>query len=64
MWARDARSARQALRQVLVDRVTFTPVKLGRGARTYAFTGELSYDAMLRNICVVAPTGFEPVFQP
>ncbi len=56
--------AREALKQLLVDRVTFTPVKVQRGKQTHAFRGELSYGAVLRNICVVAPTGFEPVFQP
>ncbi len=50
------------MKNLLVDRVTFTPVETGDGGRTYAFKGELSYGAVLRYTNVVAPTGFEPVF--
>jgi len=40
--------ARQALKKLLVDRVTFMPVQAEKGKQTYAFTGELSYGALLR----------------
>jgi len=33
--------------EALVDRVTFTPVQAENGKRTYAFTEELSYGALL-----------------
>ncbi len=39
--------ARQALKKLLVDRVEFAPVDAGGGRRTYAFTGELAYGALL-----------------
>ena len=42
--------ARQALKKLLVDRVTFTPIRTKNGRQTYAFTGELSYGALLRGV--------------
>lgn len=42
--------ARQALKQLLVDRVEFTPGDLGDGRRTYQFQGELAYGAVLREV--------------
>jgi hypothetical protein len=71
--------ARRLLREVLVDRIVFRPVPCpaelppvkgpGRRAKlVYEFTGEASVSKLFSNlICVssvVAPTGFEPVFQP
>ena len=40
--------ARQALKKLLADRVEFAPAVLENGDRTYAFKGELSYGAVLR----------------
>ncbi len=59
--------ARQMLRKVIVGRLTFTP-REDAGARWYEFAGQ----GTLRNVIsglalpkgLVAPTGFEPVFQP
>lgn len=42
--------ARQALKKLLVDRVTFTPIRAENGRQTYAFAGELSYGALLRGV--------------
>ncbi len=39
---------RQALKKLLVDRVTFTPIESENGKQIYAFTGELSYGALVR----------------
>jgi hypothetical protein len=70
--------ARRLLRSVLVDRIVFRPVPRpphlppvkgpGRRARmVYEFTGEASVSKLFANLIsvssVVAPTGFEPVFQ-
>jgi hypothetical protein len=42
--------ARQVLKKLLKDKLAFRPVDVGKGKRTYAFTGELSYGAVLREI--------------
>ncbi len=42
--------ARQLLKKLLVDRMAFTPADDRNGKRTYAFTGELSYGAVLREV--------------
>ena len=71
--------ARRLLRAVLVDRLVFRPVPRplnlppvkgpGRRARlVYEFVGEASLSNVFKDLIyvssVVAPTGFEPVFQP
>jgi len=71
--------ARRLLREVLVDRIVFRPVPRppdmppvkgpGRRARlVYEFVGEASLSKLFADLIyvssVVAPTGFEPVFQP
>jgi hypothetical protein len=42
--------ARQLLKKLLADRVEFSPVDAGDGRRAYAFTGQLSYGAAIREI--------------
>ncbi len=44
----DVPQARQALKQILVDRVEFKPVDFGNGQRTYEFRGESAYGAALQ----------------
>ena len=71
--------ARRLLRKVSVERIVFRPTprasdlpreqRLGRQAKMiYERTGEASLSKLFRNLihvnCLVAPTGFEPVFQP
>jgi hypothetical protein len=71
--------ARGLLRAVLVNRFVFTPVtrppelppRKGPGRKPrfiYEFKGEASLSGLLAGLIsaslVVAPTGFEPVFQP
>ena len=53
---------RQLLRKLLVGRLVCAPFEHG-DTRGYRFTGDGSYEALLPTL-VVAPTGFEPVFQP
>ena len=70
--------ARRLLREVLVDRIVFRPVPRppdlppvkgpGRRARlVYEFTGEASLSKVFADLIyvspMVAPTGFEPVFE-
>ncbi len=45
--------ARQLLKKLFVDRLTFTPVACGKGKRTYAFSGELTYRAVIRELISV-----------
>ena len=45
--------ARQLLKKLLVDRLTFTPVAFAKGKRTYAFSGELTYGAVIRELISV-----------
>jgi len=43
--------------------VTFTPIRAENGQQTYAFTGELSYGALLRGVIEylwVTRSGLEP----
>lgn len=47
--------ARQALKKLLVDRVVFTPAVLENGDRTFAFKGDLTYGAVLRE--AIYPSG-------
>jgi hypothetical protein len=58
---------RQMLRAVLQGRLVFTPQVDCRGRR-YEFTGQATLGPLLGEIAarggMVAPTGFEPVFQP
>ena len=44
--------ARQALKKLLVDRLVFTPTEVNGGRPTYAFRGELSYGAILRELSI------------
>jgi site-specific DNA recombinase len=64
---RHTSEARQILRRLLVGRLAFRP-RTGEGARYYEFRGEGSLSGILTGIVategLVAPTGFEPVFQP
>ncbi len=46
----DVPQARQALKRLLADRVTFDPVELGDGTWTYEFRGELTYGAVLQEV--------------
>ncbi len=58
--------ARQLLREVLADRLVFTPAILDK-ATQWEFRGPASLGRLIEGILpkgVVAPTGFEPVFQP
>jgi hypothetical protein len=60
--------ARQMLRKLLgEEKITLTPVEID-GRRRYRFTGSGTYLRLLSRPdlprTVVAPTGFEPVFQP
>ena len=71
--------ARRLLRAVLVGRFVFTPVtpppelppRKGPGRKPrfiYELKGEASFSGLIAGLIsassVVAPTGFEPVFQP
>ncbi len=42
--------ARQALKKLLRDKLTFTPVQLSSGRQTYAFCGTLAYGAVLQQV--------------
>jgi hypothetical protein len=67
LMGRRVGQAREILRQVLVGRFAFTPQADGSWDFVgYADPGALFAGTVLadRNNCVVAPTGFEPVFQP
>ena len=44
--------ARQALKKLLVNRIVFTPVELTGARRTYAFQGELSFGAVIRELTI------------
>jgi hypothetical protein len=63
---RQTSEARQILRRLLVGRLTFRP-RTGEGVRYYEFRGEGSLSGILTGIVrteeLVAPTGFEPVFE-
>ncbi len=67
LLSRHIPEARQMLRKLLVERLEFTPVEVN-GRKGYRFTGAGSYGPLLDgetfSPTVVAPTGFEPVFQP
>ena len=58
---------RQIIRKLLVGRLTVTP-QTHEGGRYYEFSGEATLGRLLAGVFgvsgVVAPTGFEPVFQP
>src|SRR5262249_11198776 len=68
LLGRHIQQARQVLRRVLVGKIEMKPV-VDAGRRGYRFTGALSVERVLTGIAldtramVVAPTGFEPVFQ-
>ena len=61
--------ARQMLRKLLTGKIQLEPVGRGR-ERGYRFRGALCIErlidgeALQTSLSVVAPTGFEPVFQP
>ena len=61
--------ARQMLRKLLVNKIELEPVGRGR-ERGYRFRGALCIErliggeALQTSLSMVAPTGFEPVFQP
>ena len=63
--SRNVAQARQALRSLVPERLTFTPKNEG-GERFYVFEGMAVLDRFLAGIALpkalVAPTGFEPVF--
>jgi hypothetical protein len=67
LLSRNIVHARQALRSLVPDRLTFTMKEEG-GERFYVFHGVAVLDRLLSGIvlpkAMVAPTGFEPVFQP
>ncbi len=59
--------ARQILRKVLNGRLVFDPREEEDGARFYEFSGPATLARLLDGTAakrLVAPTGFEPVFQP
>ncbi len=66
LLSRNVAQARQALRSLVPARLTFTP-KEEEGERFYMFEGMAVLDRFLAGIvlpkALVAPTGFEPVFQ-
>jgi site-specific DNA recombinase len=49
--------ARQLLKKLLADRVTFRPVTLSNGSRTYSFRGELSYGALIQQVVSLEKVG-------
>jgi len=63
---RNVAQARQTLRSLVPERLTFTPKNEG-GQRFYVFEGMAVLDRFLAGItlpkALVAPTGFEPVFE-
>jgi DNA-binding winged helix-turn-helix (wHTH) protein len=69
LLARHTSQARQMLRKLLTDKIELTPVRAGR-KRGYQFRGAVTIDRLIggeafqTSLSVVAPTGFEPVFQP
>jgi site-specific DNA recombinase len=66
---RQTPQARQMLRKLLSEKIDLEPVGSGRD-RGYKFRGSLAIDRIISgdaigtHLAVVAPTGFEPVFQP
>jgi site-specific DNA recombinase len=75
LLSRHTVQARQALRRLLVDKIDMEPVVQG-GRRGYRLSGRLTFGRLFQGEAVqlvqaggnsrsvVAPTGFEPVFQP
>ena len=57
------------LRKILADKITLEAVGAGR-QRGYRFRGALAIERLIggeafqTSLSMVAPTGFEPVFQP
>jgi site-specific DNA recombinase len=64
LLTRQVAQSRQILKKLLVGRIVFQP----RDDGTYEFSGQASLDRIIAGLActkaVVAPTGFEPVFQP
>ena len=69
LLTRRTQQARQMLRRLLVGPIRFEPI-VASGRRGYRFTGVLTIAHLIAGeavdtlLTVVAPTGFEPVFQP
>jgi hypothetical protein len=67
LLSRNVAQGRQALRSLVPERLTFTPKRDADG-RFYTFEGVAVLDRFLSGTALpkalVAPTGFEPVFQP
>ena len=67
MLHQEAPHARQALKALLTGRLAFTP-KCQGGERWYEFSGPGTVSKLIEGLVfpkgVVAPTGFEPVFEP
>jgi hypothetical protein len=75
LLSRHTAQARQALRPLLVDKIDMEPV-IEAGRRGYRLSGRLTYGRLLQGEAarsleavgnshsLVAPTGFEPMFQP
>ena len=75
LLSRHTAQARQVLRRLLVDKIDLVPV-IEAGRRGYRVSGRLTFGRLLQGKAVelvqaggnsrsvVAPTGFEPVFQP
>jgi hypothetical protein len=65
---RQTLQARQMLRKLLTDKIDLEPVGSGRD-RGYKFRGTLAIDRLIggdtigTHLTVVAPTGFEPVYE-
>jgi site-specific DNA recombinase len=65
LLARNTVQARQMLRKLLADKIELEPVGSGR-ERAYKFRGSLTIEKLISgetSPTVVAPTGFEPVFE-
>ena len=67
--AKHVQTTRQLLRKLLVGRITFSP-EAASGAGVYRFRGQGTLAPIIGRLelqgvqGLVAPTGFEPVFQP
>ena len=70
LLGRTTPQARQMLRKLVVDKFTVEPVREGE-RRGFRFSGKITLGRVLSGAALdagsrmlVAPTGFEPVFQP
>jgi hypothetical protein len=63
----EAQEARSILRELLPDRLTFTPTERD-GRRIYAYSGRFTIDGLFEGVvcpqALASPTGFEPYWNP